>query len=243
MDIALIVLLIIVGIPVVGLPALFILLFIGALVEKEPVTAHKLIADQRAEAGPYMTAMMEQARSFGVNEWKHYRHVKDNELHALSLACDGRILVDILEARKLGIRKWCTTLMSAPYVGKYPVTVDELAIPDCSGLWDVKEVLHADFAELMKAHQGRLRDLELNKPFVEPNAFDALARIDKERAKRAVDLGRARWVDAAQNAWRFTVCGAVWVSASTIKSLGRMVKQGSRIEKRRPGEKPSKVPR
>jgi hypothetical protein len=118
-----------------------------------------------------------------------------------------------------GIRNVATVLYSALENGRYVVTSDRPAGARTPGLYDEILYMDADFEQLVRRHEERLRASGLNINPLSPES--PLAEFEAIRAARArflVASGDAYWVDAEQTAFRATLKGALKTYARTFST-------------------------
>ncbi|MFN7975879.1 MAG: hypothetical protein U0166_26665 [Acidobacteriota bacterium] len=91
-------------------------------------------------------------------------------------------------------------------------TCDEHGAWDGSGLVETVVLTGADVPDLRELHERRTAGVGALRPCDERDPLSELEAIESTRVERLVELGLARFIDAARNDWRHTFKGALLVA-------------------------------
>ncbi len=136
-----------------------------------------------------------------------------------------------------GVRARRTLLISYLSSNYIVESTDEAGSRDLSGLTDRKLMLNAQFGELCAFHQQRLSAQGEAARQIEPaKAFEIHRALALMRVARLEELGLARFVDANQTAWCYSVKGAFRICTTLLTSMGEANDQLDRSKLKRPGD-------
>ena len=130
--------------------------------------------------------------------------------NAMTVSHSGQILAVIRWGTTASIRNEATVLYSALENGQYLVTSDRPTGARTPGLHDDQVYLGADFGELVRRHEERLRASgQIPRPLDRENPLAEHEAIIENRARFLISKGEAYWVDPEQTAFRSTFKGAL----------------------------------
>ena len=152
---------------------------------------------------------------------------------------DALILLVVGGGRVAGIKHRTTYLYSKPFDAPVLVTSDNSGEKDLSGMTDKQYLLNADLAELCDLHKQRMESCDgLFEHFNASSPLKEFESIQRRSTQELVDYGLAKYLDFAQNEWRYTLKGAVAYYFRGWRTISQEAKkQGDRMfSKKRPGD-------
>jgi hypothetical protein len=175
-----------------------------------------------AGTSSYPEPQIRSAVQLGFTAPRLFKHAKGGiyQTYGVLMVSPSRQILAVFKwGTTAGIRNAATVLYSALEDGRFVVTSDRPAGPRTPGLYDEILYLDADFEQLVRRHEERLRASGLNINPLSPES--PLAEFEAIRAARArflVASGNAYWVDAEQTAFRATLKGALKTYARTFST-------------------------
>lgn len=237
-SITLIILLIALGAIAALLVILFALTTVVSLMEKRYAMPFDPTPIAEPDCGSFMSAIIEEAREYGLTNWAFHRQVNRDFLAALCFAADRTILVCAGEGQLLRMSVKQLELISLMSDGQYAISSDRVSNVDVSGLVEAKGLLNADLGELLDLHTARLEaDVRQVVSFTEPTASAAVSRHERDLAERTIERGRGKWTNMSQTQWRLTLKGAMVINARLFRELPGSKEQQERLKKPRPGSR------
>lgn len=161
----------------------------------------------------YTKAMNDMAirQGFKCRGWfRQYRSKLCRGIATMWISEDALTLLVVGGGRIAGIKFKATFLYSKPSDAPVLITSDEPGERDLSGMTDKQFLLNADLTELYDLHKQRMGGWEgLLEPFDGSSPLREYESIYRRSVQAFVDYGLAKYLDFAQNEWRYTLKGAV----------------------------------
>jgi hypothetical protein len=203
-----------------------VLMFFGALLDKQRI-APLVPASERDRREQKVPQAVEAALSMEYRPLGLYTigdPGKKQKRVFLLLSDDGRVLLRVWPGQRF-------EFMSRMLSGHWLITADTLPVFDLSGLkWD--EMLPGAPLNLaLRQHHRRLREAgQPCVPFPHENAPAHLLEHERQCVTRLKELRLARYVEAGQDTWSFTVRGALKIAVRTGRLLRTMQEGRKRVE-------------
>jgi hypothetical protein len=207
-----------------------ILVVLVTYIEKLPV--RMFVKIDSAEITPYMAAVISSAEEMGFTVCGHgchvkYRHIspvlmRSKDLKTLALIGEGTIY-------RFSTKKMI--LYSQFSDGGVLLTVDSYGTTEADPKTVRQLLVNADFDEMVARHEDCLRE---RIPFPVGAGWEALDKLNRSRAMRIVDTGRARYVDDAHQYMRYNLGYAIHAAMSQFAAPSTDPENYARRRLRRP---------
>ena len=205
----------------------FLALIVGYLIfqfglslwEKHPIRSYgPTKSHEKEDWGPYLLKVEAEANDL-IGRSVH-QHLRFDIISVCWFSPQRDIMILSGEGKiaKMPIKQ--TWLYSRLTNGQFLVTSDGFDEGDPSGLSQIKRIVNGKLSELLRKHRVRLEaSTSVVLPFKEQTGADSLEAMNRERAERLLQLGRAQWVEDEQTQWRFTATGALCVLGNFFKQF------------------------
>lgn len=211
-------------------------IFVAALVERrgtKPYAGAEPVAPGTPIDG-YHAAMNDAAARRGFLYGGTLHHPRHDVALSVWIAPDRLTMIETGAGRILWQRVRQTDVITRTADGAIFVTCDYYGEGDPSGLLVYRQHYNGSLDDLLALHHSRM-EATVPVPFAEPDPLSALHAIHAERAARLVRAGRARWLDAEQQSWRYTIRGSICICRWFLAKLGSALTQFWRQWRPRPG--------
>ncbi|QDU45377.1 hypothetical protein Mal52_38710 [Symmachiella dynata] len=208
-----------------------LLLFSVSMWEKHPIIAYGPPLEGKFPQGrSYLVAARTDAVECGLRELSLHKHTRFDIVVAFWFSPDRDFLVSCGHGKVAGATTKQTWIHSRLQNGDVLVTTDGFDEGDPSGLYKTKRVVKVRLAKLIAAHRKRLdTQVDMVLPFEESTGDEAALNIQRERAERLIEKGRARWVDDEETVWRYTISGSTHVCLGWFGQLWAGMTQWWRV--------------
>jgi hypothetical protein len=210
----------------------FLLLLFGvSMWEKHPVITYgPPLAGNIPLSRKYLVAARSDAVKCGLRELSIHKHTRFNVLVLFWFSPDRDYLVSCGQGKIAGNPIKQTWIYSRLQNGDVLVTSDGFDEGDPSGMCVTKRIIKARLAKLIAAHQKRL-DAQVGpiQPFDDMTGDEAVQNIQRDRAERLIEMGRAKWIDFEDTVWRYTISGAAHVCLGWFGQLWSGMTQWWRV--------------
>jgi hypothetical protein len=173
-------------------------------------------------ASPYVESQIGAAARLGFTAPRLFKYVKGGiykTRSVLTISPSQQILAVIRWGSTASIRNEATVLFSALEDGRYLVTSDRPSGSRTPGLYDDLVFLKADWDQLVRRHEERVRACRQNIRRLSPeNPLAEYEAILERRARFLVEHGDAYWVDQEQTEYRSTLKGALKFYAQSFST-------------------------
>ena len=191
----------------------------------------------------YTKAMNEMAVKQGFENCTWFRHCRGGVYQATATTWfseDSLILLMVGGGKLCGINFKTTYLFSKTIGGPVILTCDQSGESDLSGLIEKKVLWNADLEELVNLHKTRLQScVHRLEAFDSSSPLMEYESILRRKARILVDYDLAKYLGPTENAWRYTLKGAILSYFRGYKAdLKDAEKQIDRFgfEQKRPGD-------
>ncbi|NNM84164.1 MAG: hypothetical protein HKL96_00150 [Phycisphaerales bacterium] len=197
-------------------------IFLAARLERRASRPYQPVGDETAlDIGQYAASMSRAllAQSFVPKSAGRQisKAVRAQLLCWLSPDCLTCAVVG--EAKVLNIPQQRTWLYSRLADDCYVVTTDDSSWYDLSGLLHVGRYVGATFDRLYAFHQGRLAKGSNPAPWPADTSLETINDVLQKQRAMMVQRGRAYYLDAQQEFWRYTSLGAALYCREYLKQL------------------------
>lgn len=218
--------------------------FIAALLERRRVRNYEPVAeDEAAPISEYARWVEHAAGRLGYDRLGVFRDAKGKIYNVRYdfWASPGRDVIAYCGVgTMLGIPVKATWLFTPLSDGRCLMTTDHSAAmeSDLSGMTEMALVANADFDELLARHRKRVDEAPLpSGAFSKADPFGGFNAFRRSRVERLIERGQARFLDDEQDAWKYTVRGALAVATNTYREqFAAIVGNTFRSSVPRPGD-------
>jgi hypothetical protein len=214
-----------------------LLLFIVALAEKRITNPYVVFPSHVwVELPPYVQEMGAEIEAVDFTFGgivAHAKYPSTKIMGCVWLSPMREILVLTGSGKVFGMQSKQTWLYTPLADGTYLCTTDQNDEGDHSKLMRVRRLINLRFNDLLQLHAKRIMAEGAQvRSFAEATPGEALIGLVTRKAATLVSLGRAKWIDPQQKAWRYTVLGGVCVCTNFFAQLFFAFGQFWRVNKR-----------
>jgi len=216
------------------------ILVVGCLEKQRIHDFEPTEADVEKVPSPYFQAMNEAARRMGFQLEGVFAQARQSKTYQCCLAFwlpEDRKTLLCVGGGKLARMNYRKTLLISRLGEKVLVTMDEFGSTDLSGTREIEVLMNADLPELNTRHLQRLAlSNEVPASFSTGNPLQQFEDLNRQQVERLVHLGLAKYVNASNSLWSYTIKGA-WTYAirGYLKGFKGAQAQAARSKIKRPG--------